>query len=491
MTTQTLDISEAAQFLYDKLGFSPTGPEQAAILACRKRFWGVSGGEGAGKSVIAAKAWLGRWVDDMASNPGVGDGNGPPLIYWLVGEDYSQVTEEFRFIVLDLEEICGADKIKSTPYVERGHITLKLPGERQERLRIEAKSAGDPSKLTRQRPHGILHCEPGQSTVETYERLNGRVAGVRGWLGLVGTLEGSVGWYPQLLQAWSGGHGENQSFELPTWTNTFYYPGGRQDPEILRLERESTDSYFMERIAGKVVPPKGLVITEFRADLHVKDVQFDPDYPVYMAEDPGYGAHSAHSLLVYQNIDHQLRVFDELYYRQLVTQEIIRLAQKRIWWKYVRQLVSDPHYKDQHHATHSVSDIWRTEAGIEAEGERVRILPGIERLRTYFKPDPLTGAPGIVISPSCKGLLSELGASLDPFNGRSFHPWKWKEARDGTIIGVEPMDEYNHSCKALIYSIVYNFGYVHQSEGKVIKVTRRNGQSEKGYYTQDGRFPRA
>jgi len=496
MTTAVSTVPEAAAILYKRLGFEPTGPEQEAVLACRKRFFGLSGGEGAGKSVIASKVWLGRWPDDMASNPGVGDGKGPPLIYWLVGEDYSQVTEEYNFIYQDLVDLGLPIEKNSTMRVDPGHIELRLPDERQARFRLETKSASDPTKLTRQRPHGVIHCEPGQSHVAVYERLNGRIAGVRGWLGLIGTLEsygsssGSIGWYPQLLQAWSGGYGECQSFALPSWTNTYYYPGGRQDPEILRLERDSTDTYFMERIAGQVVPPKGLVIPEFRADLHVQDVVYDPNYPVHLWEDPGYGSHSAHALVVVQHIDRQLRVVDEIYERSLTTQDIIRIAQSRPWWKGEKRLVGDPHYVDQHHSTHSVSDIWRIEAGLEVQGERVRQGPGRERLRTYFKPDPLTGRPGIVISPSIKGLLSELGAALDPFDNRSFHPWKWKEDRTGTIVGVEPLDEYNHSCKALIYGIVYNFGYAHSDERRVARVLRRNGVAQDKYDTQDGRFPR-
>lgn len=467
-------ISEAATALYRKLGFKPTGPEQRAILACKKRFFGVTGGEGAGKSKIAAEILIGRWPDDLASNPTYGDGIGEPILYWLVGEDYDQVTAEFNYIKMDLMDLGFPVEKNSTDRVDPGHIEMRVPSERQPRLRIETKSARDPSRLTRQRPHGILHLEPGLSSVITYQRLNGRVAGVRGWLGLIGTLEGSVGWYPQLLQAWAPGYGDNQSFELPSWTNTHYYPGGRQDPEILRLERESTDDYFIERIAGKITQPKGLVIKEFRADLHVRDVQWDKDYLVHMCEDPGYGVNSAHSLIMYQNIDHQLRVFDEIYERGLTTEEIIRIAQRRPWWKGPKQLVCDPHYKDQHHSQHSVADTWRLEGGLIAENnDRVRVGPGIERLRTYFKPDPLTGDSGIVIAPHLQGVLSELGAALDPFDNTSFHPWKWKVTRTGELVGEEPLDMWNHSCKALYYSIVHNFGYARSQERRIATVTRR------------------
>ncbi len=36
------------------------------------------------------------------------------------------------------------------------------------------------------------------------------------------------------------------------------------------------------------------------------------------------------------------------------------------------------------------------------------------------------------------------------------------------------MDEYNHALKALIYSVVHNFGYAHAQERRVGTVTRRN-----------------
>jgi hypothetical protein len=103
-------------------------------------------------------------------------------------------------------------------------------------------------------------------------------------------------------------------------------------------------------------------------------------------------------------------------------------------------------------------------------GERGPAGPGIERLRSYFIPDPITGRPGVVIAPHCQGFLSELGGALDPFDNKSFHPWKWREAKDGTIMGDEPIDEYNHSCKAFIYGAVYNFGYTHAQKRKTARV---------------------
>jgi hypothetical protein len=470
------EIPPAAQIVYEMLGWSPTGPDQEAILACRKQGIIVLGGEGAGKSAVLAKYFDARWQDDMAKHPERGNGKGPPLLYWLVGDDYSQVTEEFRYIEYDLYDMGYPEQVvKVTANVAPGYIEIKYPDERYPRLRIDTKSGKDPSKISRQRPDGIMICEAGQVDHMIFERCYGRTVQGGGWIIMAGTLEGSVGWYPQLAEAWKSGYGNTATFRLPSWTNIHVYPGGRADPKILQMEREQSDEYFLERIAGEVVPPKGLVLGEFRADLHIRDVRYDPDYPVHLWEDPGYGIHSAHALEVVQHIDGQLRVIDEIYDRGLTTNEIIQVAKRRRWWNAPEGLyvVSDPHYKDQHHSVHSVSDVWRAETGLSPGGERVKILAGIERLKTYLKPDPLSGDVGLVISPHCQGVLSELGAAVDPFDGKSYHPWRWKQDRFGEFVGPEPMDEFNHALKAIIYGIVYRFGYAESQSRRLVKVKRR------------------
>jgi hypothetical protein len=82
---------------------------------------------------------------------------------------------------------------------------------------------------------------------------------------LAGTLEGSLGWYPSLITEWQYGQNDRQSFGLPSWTNVHLYPGGRNDPEILAMERDSSDDFFLERIAGRPVPPRGLVFDSITA----------------------------------------------------------------------------------------------------------------------------------------------------------------------------------------------------------------------------------
>lgn len=446
---------ETAEF--EMVGFTPT-ESQWPILECRKRFILVTGGEQSGKSMVASKYLLMRFAE-----PGRGG------LYWLVGADYLQTEREFEYLRDDFGTMGLLKEGDCTKRVDPGRLVLK------DGTRIETKSAKDPMKLTRESPDGIIVCEAGQLDLQSYERLNGRVAKSRGWLFMVGTLEGSVGWYPSLALAWDYGDAEHQRFKLASWSNTYAYPEGRQDPEILRLERETSDEYFLERIGGEVVPPKGLVFSEFRADIHVRESEWVEGEPVYLWEDPGFGGESAHALEVVQIIDGQVRVFDEIYERGLITNEIIDIAMGRRWWRSPKTLVSDPHYKDQHHSTSSVADIWLARTSLVAGGERMRINAGIERLKSFLKPDPLTGVPRIVFSPRCKGILSEMGMAPHPLQGPHYgqiRAYSWKLDKDGAVVGETPEDKYNHGCKAITYGLVWQFGYAREYSKSVVKLVK-------------------
>ena len=84
-----VSVNELADFIYDKVDFKPT-PLQSPILRSRKRFILVAGGEQAGKSMVAAKYLLGRFLET--------DGQG---LFWLVAADYERTRAEFEYLVQD------------------------------------------------------------------------------------------------------------------------------------------------------------------------------------------------------------------------------------------------------------------------------------------------------------------------------------------------------------------------------------------------------
>ena len=446
MTTTTPKLRE---YLYEKVGFTPTD-EQLPILESPYRFNLVAGGEQAGKSMVASKYLLGRFME--TEEPG---------LYWLVAADYERTRAEFEYLVQDFATL-GILK-QASKRVDPGYIVLA------DGTRIETKSAKDPRTLAMRAPHGILGCEASQLDMETFFRLRGRCAPKRGWMFLAGTFEGSLGWYPQMFTAWAAGADpEAKAYSLPSWTNKYLYPGGREDPEIQRLKEVASDDFYMERIEGKPSPPKGLVFTEFRPDQHVVDVEYVPDVPVHLWMDPGYAG--GYAVEVVQVQGEQIQVIDEIYEVGLVTDEIIDIAKSRPWWPDVKFGVIDI-AGNQHQAMAAPAEVWLEQAGLYLSSQKVKINEGTERLKGWLKIDPRTHAPRIVFSPKCIGIMSEFGMAPNPFDGQT-RAYRWKTDREGNIVGDTPEDKYNHGIKAIIYGLIDRFGYSYVQGHDRIKVRR-------------------
>ena len=445
--TQTREPN-VVDYIYDKVGFAPT-EAQTPILDSKKRFILVAGGEQAGKSMIASKFLLARFLQ-------INDAG----LYWLVAADYERTRAEFEYLVDDFSRL--GVLAEASKRVDPGKIVLA------DGTRIETKSAKDPRTLAMRAPDGIIGCEASQLDLETFYRMRGRCAPKRGWLFLSGTFEGSLGWYPQMHTAWSIPTEDEESFSLPSYTNVHLYPEGINDPEIQRLKRDASDDFFLERIQGIPSPPQGLVFPEFRPNLHVGDVTWDVGTPIHIWMDPGYAG--AYAVVVVQIQDDVIHVIDDVYERGLVTGEMIQICQQRPWWKDVQYGVIDV-AGYQHQAMAAPAEIWVKETGLYMNSQKVMINDGTERLKSFLKIDPVTNRSKVVINPKCTGILSEFGAAPNPFDGQT-RAYRWKTDRDGNIVGNMPEDKNNHGIKALIYGIVDNYGYAYVQGRDSIRVKR-------------------
>jgi len=479
-------VTTAVDLFYEKVGYDPSqggmNVYQPAIIDSVAPYILITGGEQGGKTEVLKKKWMKNWLRDQVVHEPMGDGEHDPLLYWLIAASYGEAIKEFTGIEDDLRQL--GFPVKAVKVDSPGYIEVRFPDEGKARLRVEVKSATDTTKLSKDSPHGIMLCEAAQMGVEIYERARGRVTPRDGWLLIAGTMEREMGsWFRTLATQWHSGSDGRQSFRLPSYSNVALYPDGERDPKILALKRESSDEFFMERIEGIPVPPKGLVFSEFNPDIHLRAQEYVPDLPVYMGEDPGYGQEltHAHALVVFQKIvDYlpngqpfeQMRQIDEIYEHGLLTKDIIEIAMSREWWKSPKTLTSDPHYKDQHHSMNSVAEQWLEMTGILAGPRRVNgvtpripIMPAIERLKGFLKPDPQTHMPKITFHPDKgKGTLSEFGTTENPLeDGLASHmrPYRWSVDKEGEVYGQVPKDRYNDGIKATQYMLVAEYGYGH------------------------------
>ena len=248
----------------------------------------------------------------------------------------------------------------------------------------------------------------------------------------------------------------------------------------MALEAQFDTDTFNERIAGIPAPPKGRVHAEFRMTTHCQHVEFDPTKVIHVWIDPGFSrlTDSAYSVLAAQ-MHHvgeqpQIRIFDEIYAQETYGEAIIQTLKNRPWWNAAPMKAVIDQGGAQHAAIASQADVWVKEAGLMPFYQPVGLLEGIRRVNSFMKVDPISGEPGILIDPRCKGLLSELGGLPNPFGG-GVKVYRWEVGHDGTVMGNTPRDAYNHSSKALAYGVVANFRFDSGNGGRTTIPIRRYG----------------
>lgn len=180
---------------------------------------------------------------------------GQKALYWLVGPDYGQTEQEFGYL---RDWFSRFNLIVNSSAPLEGPRFLEIKGG----IRVETKSAQYPERLGAVAPDLILCCEAGQISDEVRLWLTGRTMEKRGRIIYTGTLEDEHvhkqwAWYIELGSQWLEDRNEEHSaYSLPSWANRKVFPGGREDPEILRQEaawREFTgsDFVFLRKIAGR------------------------------------------------------------------------------------------------------------------------------------------------------------------------------------------------------------------------------------------------
>lgn len=423
---------ELLEITYSKVGFIPTEAQWPPLL-CDLRTIVTSGGVRAGKSLLAAMFALGRWpFTDLI---------------WFVAKDYSLCRQEFDYFLqaaLKLNIMADpAHPHKCYGFPAKDQCWAELLGGK----RVVTKSLRDPMKIAMEAPDLIIVCEVAQCEWDSWLKLIERTAEKRGTIFGTGTLEGSLGWFPELVEFLSNGREEGKSFTLPSWSNIHVFPGGRQDPEILHQESTQTNDFFLERFAGIPCKPSGLVIKEFSHSIHVGNYPFDKNVPVEITIDPGS---TVYAVEVIQEVDGQERLIDEIYLSGYVAEEIIEICKQREWWGNV---VTG--YRDV--ANPDAGKVWLNQANLNLQFLKVEIEPGIDLLRSYLKPNPINNKPKIVVDYKCKGFIAECGGGLDiklKEDVEGAGPWL-RDKNTG-----KPLKKNDHACKSLIYRLAKKYGWM-------------------------------
>ena len=431
-------------------------PIQKTILLDHHRTIQVAGGERVGKS----------WISGLFGATRTPFGSK----FWIVAATYELARPEFTYWTEHLLKL-GAIRDKRDISIPKTGKCVAICKSGQT---IETKTADDLQRIAAVAPDGIIMAEAAQMPYEAYLKCVGRVAEKRGWLLLSGTFEGSLGWYPEKFIDWGSGNNIEGaiSYSLPSWLNYFIYPGGRDDPEIKRMEAiySRVEGMFEERCGAIPVPPSTLVFREYRSTIHQNpNIHYDPRLPVFLAVDPSSGG-DPYAVLACQfppypyprNENGHLTeevpdaidfcdVIDESYTTGENTEEIIAYLKRQAWWKNVRGGAIDVEATDERRR-------WAKYGNVPLVAKKIDQFAGIRRLKSFlhYKRDKVTG---LVLEGGWPHLRLASHIRYLPYE---FGKYKRKPNPEDTLLVVEkpPMNQPDHAIKAMWYLLVARYGDV-------------------------------
>lgn len=439
----------------DGMPFVPNGVQApvAAAFIDGVRLLLICGGERSGKSMLTAALTM----MDMGPDPLRRGGKWlRKKRFWIVGPDYRQCRPEFQYIFETLERGGFVEKA-AMPQGE----TMPWSLETKWGVILETRSAGEVMKLSSFTVDGIVIAEAAQQTEETLRKSLGRVAETRGWIIMVGTLEDGLPWYEDYLRRWAAPNPEGgMSFSIPTWSNVDIFPGGRDDPEILRLVQALPADYVAHRFGASAIRRSNLVVPEFEYGTHVKKVVMDPDLPVQLCVDPGK---NAYAVVFVQHRGVYTYVLDCVYTRGWIAQQVIPHCMAHELWPHVDE-TPGVHVMDiagmGEPGTESQASLWLKIAGIRFTGKYQKERDTISVLRHRLHVDPILGTPLVVFSDKMRSGVAPDGSATEMLS--EFDLWRWPKR---TLQGNEaekPIDANNHALKALGYKLLLKYGVMRE-----------------------------
>lgn len=208
---------------------------------------------------------------------------------WIIGPNYMDCEKEFRVAYNSLKAL-GVDTVshKFLRNVENGNMHI----ETNWGWDLQCRSAAHPETLVGEGLDFVILVEAGRLKRTMFTQyVRPALSDKRGWSLATGVPEIAT---DQSLLYWAYQRGQDvnrlpwASWKMPSWTNNVVFPGGRTDPEILDAEDDLTEDEFARQYGGEFVEKVGRVMQEWDDDLHLADLEYNPNLPLYAAIDYGF-----------------------------------------------------------------------------------------------------------------------------------------------------------------------------------------------------------
>jgi len=259
--------------LFDRVGYTPHSAEQWQIHNATNRFIIPCCGRRFGKSQAAAH--------EMTYNLFI-----PDTIWWIVGPTYKLGEKEFRVVYEDLKKLKVLDKCTTKNYnVNQGQMRIVTPFNSV----LEVVSAEKQDALVGEGLDGAIMSEAAKHKMSTWQMyIEPALSDRRGSAWFPSTPQG-FNWYKGLYDM--GQHPDfpdYQSWRFPTWNNAAMYPGGYDDPELVRIRGSVSKQYWDQEYAAEFTSFEGQIYPEFNEVDHVRQIDYIPGWKNFWVFDFGF-----------------------------------------------------------------------------------------------------------------------------------------------------------------------------------------------------------
>lgn len=259
--------------VFEKIGYKPHSEEQWLIHNATERFVIPCCGRRFGKSQSVAH--------EMTLNMFI-----PDSIWWICGPTYKLGEKEFRVVFDDFKKLELLDKLTTKNYnVNQGQMRLVTPWNSV----LEVVSAEKADSLVGEGLDGVIMSEAAKHKMSTWQMyIEPALSDKRGSAWFPSTPQG-FNWYKGLYDM--GQHPDFPdyvSWKFPTWTNAAMFPGGFDDPELVRIRANVSKQYWDQEYAAEFTSFEGQIYPEFNDNDHVKRIDYVPQWKNFWVFDFGF-----------------------------------------------------------------------------------------------------------------------------------------------------------------------------------------------------------
>lgn len=378
------DLIIDTKTLYKKLEFEPHTQEQWDYCESDARFNILTCGRRWGKSIAT-----GRRITKRMFNP--------DWYIWIVGPTYKLGEKEFRVVFRDFEKLGILKHCKRSYAVKQGDMRIETPWNTV----LEVVSAEKPDSLVGE---GLDHVCMSEAAIhhrliwEQY--IEPALSDKLGTADFPSTPRG-YNWYHGM---WQLGNDPDMdmysSWQQPTWTNTYRYPGGIDNPEIKRIQSIVSKQQFDQEYGAKFTSFVGQIYDEWNPVASITKIPYNPMWKNYWAFDYGF-SNPFVCLDVMVDPNDNVYVWREYYDRYKSTYDHAQILKERSNPDgfHVDCLFGDPRGANE-------AAILANELGYVAQTP-VPWKHGVEAIKRAMKLQP-DGFPKLFVDPSCVNLLRQL-----------------------------------------------------------------------------------